>query len=60
MKIRVVTSKEMRDEKQMTEKQPAKESAMTAPMIGNMVMLPLTKLYILAALMLLMLNSSTK
>lgn len=41
---REITSREMRDENQMTEKQPTKESAMTAPTIGKRVMLPFTKL----------------
>lgn len=57
---KVVTSKEMKEEIHMTEKQPRKESATTAPKIGKIVLHPLAMLYTLAALTLFMLNSSIK
>lgn len=47
----------MKEEIQMTEKQPRKESATTAPKIGKIVLHPFAILYTFAALTLFMLNS---
>lgn len=50
----------MREEIQITEKQPRKESAMIAPKMGKIVIHPFTALYTFAALMLFILNSSIR
>lgn len=59
-KEKVITSKEMKEEIHMTEKDPRKESASTAPKIGKIVLHPFAMLYTLAALTLFILNSSIK
>lgn len=52
-----ITSKEMKEDIQMTWKEPKKESAMISPRTGNKLTKPLTIFEIRAELMLVMWNS---